>query len=977
MKDFLANVAADIINKYGTNLADIAIVFPNKRAALFMNEYFARLTNKPLWAPSYITISELFAQQSSLVVSDNIKLICELHKVFTHCTQTNESLDAFFGWGQLLLSDFDDLDKNLADASKVFQNLSNIKEYDDITYLTDEQKQVLKQFFSSFTDNHNSVIKERFIKLWSKLEDIYTQFQSAITQQGITYEGHLYRSVIEQQSFVLSKKMYLFVGFNLLHKTEEKLFEYLMKEQKACFYWDFDYYYMDKTEPEAGYYIKKYLSVFPNELDNKEDTIYNNWAKNKDITYLSSSTKNLQTRYISDWLRANNRIEAGKRTVIVLCDETLLPNVLHSLPPEVDKVNITMGFPLHHAQVSLLVQSLFDLYQIGKISGANGFRLNFVNKVLMHPYIKNLSEKADLLYTYLQKNHIYYPQFDQLKDEENKQELLDDNLKFIFRNILNTTNNANLTLLEHIIEILKRVGKHTEIKKDPLAQESVFRMYTLLNRLKQLIESGDLIIETTTLRNLVNQLVRSTSIPFHGEPIEGIQIMGVLETRNLDFDNILMLCCNEGFMPKSVNDSSFIPYNIRKAYELTTKEHKIKIFAYYFYRLLQRASNISLTYTNSIQEGKTNEMSRFMLQLLVERPNSITKLSLKSEQGYKTKEKTPIVKTNEVMKLLNNINKLSPTAINRYLSCPAKFYYNNVLGVKEPEESHEDVSDNRTFGIVFHKAMENIYEEYYKNHKWITEEEIDKLLKNEHFLLQNIDKAFATELFNIGKQSFKPQYNGLQQINRKVIFRYIQQVLKLDKKNAPFIIKGLELNVKKEICFEANKENKKLLLHGYIDRLDECGSDKQINEMRVIDYKTGSFKDKAPTNLDDVFTRTNIHQKHSDYYLQAILYSGIIKNNKEYNPNNLPVSPHLLFILQSSKDDYSSALYFDKKKEDGGKTFLKDEPNLYPDFEEKLKEVLAEMYNPHVPFNITEDSKTCEYCPYLSLCKREKEESKN
>ena len=300
-----------------------------------------------------------------------------------------------------------------------------------------------------------------------------------------------------------------------------------------------------------------------------------------------------------------------------------------------------------------------------------------------------------------------------------------------------------------------------------------------------------------------------------------------------------------------------------------------------------------------------------------------------------------------------------------------------MLGVKEPEESHEDVSDNRTFGIVFHKAMENIYEEYYKNHKWITEEEIDKLLKNEHFLLQNIDKAFATELFNIGKQSFKPQYNGLQQINRKVIFRYIQQVLKLDKKNAPFIIKGLELNVKKEICFETNKENKKLLLHGYIDRLDECGSDKQINEMRVIDYKTGSFKDKAPINLDDVFTRTNIHQKHSDYYLQAILYSGIIKNNKEYNPNNLPVSPHLLFILQSSKDDYNSALYFDKKKEDGGKTFLKDEPNLYPDFEEKLKEVLAEMYNPHVPFNITEDSKTCEYCPYLSLCKREKEESKN
>ena len=276
MKTFLEYVAEDIINKYGHDLSRIAIVFPNKRASLFINEYLARRAGRPVWSPSYITISDLFRSLSPLTIADPIKLVCDLHQSFVSCTGIDESLDRFYGWGQLLLSDFDDIDKNMADADRVFANLRDIHELDDITYLTDEQRTIIQQFFSNFSEDHNSELKERFLKLWSHFADIYHDFNKRLTSQGLAYEGLLYRNVVEhlEESFdtQLIPDRYLFVGFNLLHKTEQRLFKHMRQEGKAFFYWDFDHYYMQQQE--AGYYISQYLSDFPNELDIQNDTIY-------------------------------------------------------------------------------------------------------------------------------------------------------------------------------------------------------------------------------------------------------------------------------------------------------------------------------------------------------------------------------------------------------------------------------------------------------------------------------------------------------------------------------------------------------------------------------------------------------------------------------------------------------------------------------------------------------------------------------
>ena len=320
MKTFLEIVAEDIIRKYGNNLSRIAVVFPNKRASLFLNEALARLSGKPIWSPAYITISDLFRQHSSLTVGDPIRLVCELYRTFISVTGIDETLDHFYGWGQLLISDFDDIDKNMAVAHDVFRNLRDIHELDDLSYLTEEQTKLLQRFFSNFSPDHNSELKQRFLKLWTRFEDIYTQYRQQLRDEQLAYEGMLYREVAEQEDITLKYDTYLFVGFNMMQKVEVSLCERLQKAQRAKFYWDFDTYYM-APHHEAGHYIREYLKRFPNELDDSNQEIYSCFSGKKDISFVSSQTENAQARFVTQWLRQKGRIEAGKKTAIVLCDE--------------------------------------------------------------------------------------------------------------------------------------------------------------------------------------------------------------------------------------------------------------------------------------------------------------------------------------------------------------------------------------------------------------------------------------------------------------------------------------------------------------------------------------------------------------------------------------------------------------------------------------------------------------------------------
>ena len=507
--------------------------------------------------------------------------------------------------------------------------------------------------------------------------------------------------------------------------------------------------------------------------------------------------------------------------------------------------------------------------------------------------------------------------------------------------------------------MLKTVGKSTQEADDHLMKEAIYRMYTLFNRLHELIVSGDLSVDLITLLRLITQLVQSTSIPFHGEPAIGLQVMGVLETRNIDFDNVLLLSCNEGNMPKGVNDASFIPYAIRKAHSLTTIDHKVAIYSYYFHRLLQRAQNITILYNNATEDGHTGEMSRFMLQMLVESGHKIERLSLQAGQMPNVLQPHAVEKTDSIMQQLMKLDKLSPTAINRYLRCQLLFFYNTVAGLKESDEETDDI-DNRTFGNIFHKGSQLIYEQLMDANFTVSENAIKDFLADKSALLRIVDRTFNEELFKVANTNQHPQYNGLQLINRGVIISYLKKLLQMDLSLTPFRILAMEKPVEQEVVFNVDGKSHTLTIGGYVDRLDEVeeGNGKVI---RVVDYKTGRKPQTAVAAFEDIFSGDKVTKNHADYYLQTFLYAAIVRDSLKWNKQKLPVSPALLFIQQASAEENDPVLRVGKER-------INDIAVYHNDFWAHLKALLSEIFNKERAFMPTKDRERCTRCPYKQVC---------
>ncbi|WP_290086656.1 PD-(D/E)XK nuclease family protein, partial [Bacteroides caecimuris] len=645
MQTFLQLVAHDLYSKIGNDLSRTVLVFPNKRANLFFNGYLAGESDQPIWAPAAMSISDLFQKLSVQKTGDPIRLVCELYKVFKEETQSQETLDDFYFWGELLISDFDDVDKNMVDADKLFSNLQGLKNLmDNYDFLDKEQEEAIRQFFQNFSIERRTELKEKFISLWDKLGSIYHRYQENLTELGIAYEGMLYRNVIEQlDTERLKYDKYIFVGFNVLNKVEHQFFKLLQDADKAMFYWDYDIFYTQQIKKhEAGEFLKRNLQDFPNELP---DSYFDSFKTPKNIRYISASTENAQARFLPEWIRttfSNSECEE-KENAVVLCNEALLLPVLHSIPQEVKNVNITMGFPLAQTPVYSFINAAMELQTNGYRSDTGRFTYEAVSAILKHPYTQQLSTHADSLENELTKTNRFYPLPSELKQ--------DDFLANLFtpRSGIKDLCDYLVGLIKDISILYRKEGEYNDIFNQ-LYRESLFQSHLKINRLYSLIESGELNVRTDTLKRLISKVLTASNIPFHGEPAIGMQVMGVLETRNLDFRNLVMLSLNEGQLPKSGGESSFIPYNLRKAFGMTTIEHKNAVYAYYFYRLIQRAENITLLYNTSSDGLNRGEESRFMLQLLVEGPHEITREYLEAGQSPQSNQEIQIEKTPEVLR---------------------------------------------------------------------------------------------------------------------------------------------------------------------------------------------------------------------------------------------------------------------------------------------------------------------------------------
>ena len=536
----------------------------------------------------------------------------------------------------------------------------------------------------------------------------------------------------------------------------------------------------------------------------------------------------------------------------------------------------------------------------------------------------------------------------------------DQGLALLFK----TINIGNVHLLHHVETIIKLIGVNAKDTEDAFLQESVFRMYTIINRLEQLAANGDMDVDINTLRRLIKQLIAAATIPFHGEPVVGIQIMGVLETRNLDFKHLLLLSCNEGNMPKGVNDSSFIPYAIRKAHGLTTIDNKVAIYSYYFHRLLQRAEDITIVYNNTTDNGHTGEMSRFMLQMMVDGQQKIKHYNLLADNSPIAHKPKSVSKAGSIKEKLDGMKSLSPSAINRYIKCPLMFFYQYVASIKEPD-CEDDVVDNRMFGNIFHKSAQLIYDDIMShNNGRIEKASIQKYLNTKGLLESIVDRAFNEELFKVKNSMRSPYYNGLHLINRKVLIEYLRQLLHSDQRTAPFEMLALEDAVYTQIAFETEDNNvRKIRIGGIIDRLDRVTDARTgVSTIRVVDYKTGIQATRKIKEIEEIFSDMNISQKHSDYYLQAILYSLIVDNSTKYNKQKDCVSPALLFVKQASKENYDPVLEIDSQK-------IANVREYKVEFEQHLKEVLHDIFNTNLPFTPTTDNTRCDKCAYRRICK--------
>ncbi len=1010
MDAFLKLVVEDLKRKHGDNLTDLTVVFPNNRARLFFNRFMMEGSQAPMWAPSYTTIQDLFLSCTHLQVADEMKLVCELFRVYVQKIDWEElgippeTMDDFYFWGTSLLSDFEDIDNNLVDAKQLFQNIKDLANLDgDLTdILDDEQREALRKFFGHFKDEKgDSIIKKKFAALWNAMYPIYDEFRKNLKEKGIAYGGMAHRLVVgkdneEREAKIdmdrFRSKRYVFVGFNVLNKCEVAFFKAFQNAGKALFYWDVDDFYMSNkndVEHEAATFMKQNLANFPNELGKNLGCFA---AQEKKFTIISSSTQNAQAKYLGTYLSkltGRSEDESGNENkkekvadsdiAVVLCDESMLLPSLHSIPG--NEVNITMGLPLIQTPIYSMIKALLEMRSIvATYESSVNVPFRFIKEVLANPYVRRSMQGTTELYENIVSSATYYPSAELLTGKSE-----DTSLLFSF--LREKQSGEPASMLNWLLQILKKVSslyyeKAEKDKKDrqqkrvhdsneedqhpmesiydALYMEALFRCYTIVNRVYSLVETGDLTVNIQTLCKLLERILSTTSVPFSGEPVQGLQVMGFLETRNLDFKHVVMLSVNEGILPKGGGESSFIPYSLRKGFGMTTIEHKNSLYAYYFYRLLQRAETATFMFSSATNGGSKGLMSRFLMQLIVEKGEKITiqQKDLRSDIEVALENKFEVAKTKEVVEILrkkydqglsgDQAKMMSPTMLNTYLACPMKFYFTYVLGLDEPKDLDETI-DQRVLGNIVHKTLENIYNKY--KGKSVDGAVIQSWIESPLNLEKEVDNAFRTEYFNCDGIA----YSGQQLLLKTTVTSYVKNALSMDLTLAPFtVIQG-----EKRVSIKMEVDGMQFELGGVVDRL-------QMSEgiFQVIDYKTGSqpkegilFKEGFP-----LLFSPNVDRHYYAYALQVWIYSYILYKNESNS-----AIPYLMFVRSkkglvnpTDKKDVKLCLSGDNATEICG------------EIEDLLKEKIREIFSMEQSFKMTSDPKNCGFCPFVEICQGKK-----
>lgn len=947
MKGFLAEVAEDLYARYGEALSERAVLFPSRRARLFFVDALSRIAGRPMWQPEWVTVDDLTAEISGLHTADRLRLVTELYKVYSQFH--SEPFDRFYFWGDMLLSDFDMVDKYLVDADQLFRNITEIKEIEaDISYLTPRQLRIVAFWSSLGPEAELSAEKRRFLDIWKTLGPIYRAYRERLAGLGIAYGGMVQRAAAERirsGAFAFPElRRYVVAGFNALTACEKRLFRFLSTAAETDFYWDYDTYYMDDPEQEAGMFVRTDVAEFPPRAKLSHDGM----KRPKEFTAVAAASNAVQCKYVAEILRrlAAEQGPLDKQTAIVLTDENLLLPLLYALPPELGSVNVTMGFPLRQSLAYTFVERLVELQNHGRRKGEGWtFYHADVTGILAHPYVAECDRELTRT----------------LADEVVRERRISVDAAWLAQNELLaaifTPARTWRALSDYLLRVVGAVARRPyEGDDDRRRVEFLAVLAEELVKLRNALGECDVELTTEVYASLLRRHLQTLRIPFEGEPLEGVQVMGILETRSLDFRNVILLSMNDDNFPGNrLAQASFIPYNLRAAYALPTPEHHEGVFAYYFYRLVQRAETVHMLYCAHADDKSTGEPSRYIYQLDYESGIPVRRVEVGVDVNLAETAPIEVAKDAAVMERLARFvdaesqATLSPTAFFRYVACPLRFYFHSVARLKPDEDIAEEV-DAPMFGTILHAAVQKLYARIVGVER--PGELLRAMLRTDEVAAAVRDAINENYLRDPG--ATEEDYTGNLLLVEDIVTRYLRGgVMPYDAAHDGFGILGLEREVAYPFAFRAGERELRMKFAGIADRIDSLPD----GALRVVDYKTG-----APHldfgGVEALFTGEGRHRLSN--VLQTLLYAMML-----YHTAGRDAEPALYYVRAMNRPDYSPQLDDREAGVRGARySFYRER------FEAHVRATLAELYDASVPFRQCEDPDTCKFCDFRGICKR-------
>ncbi|MGQ8338034.1 PD-(D/E)XK nuclease family protein [Sunxiuqinia sp. A32] len=943
MDPFLKQVARHLYRKYNQDLYKVSIIFPNRRSCVFFNAYLNELLDQPVLGPEVITINDFIKRLSGLQLSDQIALIMRLHEIYKRETGHLEELDEFYFWGEILLNDFNDIDNYLLDAADLFQNIADLKEIESrFDYLTPEQKKAIESFWGNLGKAADSVNREKFMEIWNKLPHIYQVFKEELEQDGAVYNGLIYRDVVNKLPKLadeLKKKSYAFIGFNALNACEKRILKSVNSISEVGFYWDYDPWFLNDQDHEASLFIRENLVQFPPPAD---FDLVSGENQNRKIKMISVPGQVAQAQILNqNQLLSNVSKEHHFDDVaLVLAEESLLMPVVSSAGSRFDNINITMGYPFQNTPVYSLITAFIEGQKNCRVlDGKVVFYHRPALAILNHQLILGADSKELVKEIHLQ-NKIYIGSDDLQKNQI---------LKLLFTKYANWRSFSESLLA--LMQLLAVKFCNEDEHPVSLEAEYLYQAYLSVQRLSDTLgDSGVNSMSLALYQRILIQHLQRISIPFEGEPLSGLQVMGILETRNLDFKKLVMFSVNEGKLPKTTSIHSFIPYHLRKAFGLPSYEEHDAMNAYYFYRLIHRAEEVLLVYDSSTDGLNTGEMSRYLLQLQYDSSFKAERYHLNFD--FKASKPLPI-KINATTKHLDKLleyysgKRLSPSALNTYLDCKLKFYFQHIARIRQKDELLEDV-DPRLFGNLFHLAAEKLYSDF--DNEIIDKKHLEALLLNKKKVEEYILVAFKNEYYK-DKELADIKLVGNNILIAEHLKTYLEQMLKNDMGITPFRIIALEGDFEADFKLVIKGEERHIRIGGIVDRIDETE-----DGVRIIDYKTGRNLKLDYKSIDQLFDRE--YKDRRKEIMQTLVYCEIFSRTN----SGKQINPAIYKIDQFFDDEFSPFITSNKTPIN-----YKD---VSVDFTESLQNLLNEIFSDTGSYEQTDDVKKCTNCQFNIICRR-------